>query len=273
MFDPAAASEDFGGKPSPVLTPELRERMASAAVTAGKAANYIGAGTVEFLFDEQPDGNHKFYFLEVNTRLQVEHPVTELLTGTDLVRWQFDVANGKPLPLSQEQISASGHVLEARIYAEDAAQGFLPSVGTLAYWKEPSGAGIRVDSGVEQGGEVSPYYDPMLAKLIVRGQSRTETLSKMEQALQQFPVLGVQTNIAYLLAIVQHTVFQAGTLSTRFLAEHFTPYKPDPELPKEVLFALATHSLLPQASNRATQILEENLSLWQTAGAWTNSAK
>ncbi len=256
--------------PSPVLTPELREQMATAAVTAGKAAGYVGAGTVEFLFDEQPDGNHQFYFLEVNTRLQVEHPVTELLTGTDLVRWQFDIANGKPLPLTQEQITASGHVLEARIYAEDAAQGFLPSVGTLTYWKEPSGAGIRVDSGVEQGGEVSPYYDPMLAKLIVRGQNRTETLSKMEQALQGFQVLGVQTNIAYLLAIVRHPVFQAGTLSTRFLAEHFTPYKPDPELPAEVLFALAAHSLLPQETKRTTQTSEENPSLWQTACSWRN---
>jgi 3-methylcrotonyl-CoA carboxylase alpha subunit len=256
--------------PSPVLTPELREQMAAAAVAAGKAANYVGAGTVEFLFDEQPDGNHKFYFLEVNTRLQVEHPVTELLTGIDLVQWQFAIANGKPLPLTQEQIQASGHVLEARIYAEDAAQGFLPSVGKLVYWKEPTGAGIRVDSGVEQGGEVSPYYDPMLAKLIVRGQNRAESLSKMEQALLSFPVLGVQTNIAYLLAIVRHPVFQTGTLSTRFLAEHFTPYKPDTELPAEVLLALAAYSLLPQQSSRNTQTTEENSSLWQTAGTWRN---
>ena len=256
--------------PSPVLSPGLREQMAAAAVAAGKAANYVGAGTVEFLFDEQPDGNHKFYFLEVNTRLQVEHPVSEILTGTDLVQWQFEVANGKPLPLTQEQIQASGHVLEARIYAEDAAQAFLPSVGDLAYWKEPTGAGIRVDSGVEQGSEVSPYYDPMLAKLIVRGQNRTESLHKMEQALLGFPVLGVQTNVAYLLAIVRHPVFQAGTLSTRFLAEHFTPYTPETELPPEVLFALAAHSLLLQESRRNPQKAEENVSLWQTAGSWQN---
>lgn len=258
--------------PSPALTPELREQMANAAVMAGKAAGYVGAGTVEFLLETQPDGQHQFYFLEVNTRLQVEHPVTEELTGSDLVRWQFEVAKGKPLPLRQEEIRASGHVLEARIYAEDAAQGFLPSVGKLAIWQEPKGRGIRVDSGVEQSGDVSPFYDPMLAKLIVRGQNRTETLSKMEQALRDFAVLGVQTNIAYLLAIVRHPVFQSGDMTTRFLAEHFAHWKPDAELPQEILLALAADALLPQnTTNAAIQAAEGLPSLWQTAGNWHNA--
>ena len=188
--------------PSPVLNPDLRARMAAAAVEAGRAAGYVGAGTAEFLVEPSADGG-RFYFLEVNTRLQVEHPVTETITGLDLVQLQFSVARGEPLPVTQEQVTQSGHAIEARIYAEDAAQNFLPSVGSIAQWIEPSMPGARVDSGFRRGDEVSPYYDPMLAKLIVRGGTRQEAVARLERALQEFAVLGVTTNIPYLLAICQ----------------------------------------------------------------------
>lgn len=262
--------------PSPLLTPELRARMAAAAVQAGKAAGYVNAGTVEFLVEEREDGDHQFYFLEVNTRLQVEHPVTELLTGQDLVRWQLQIAQGEPL-LPQEQIVASGHAMEVRLYAEDPAKGFLPSVGTLAQWIEPTGPGVRVDAGVERGGEVSPYYDPMLAKLIVYGAGRAETLARMEQALLNFHVLGVQTNLAYLLAIVRHPSFRAGELSTRFLQKHFAHWQPPTDIPEEILLALAAESVTALTSRPALSTPGEGetegdvYSPWRTAGAWRNT--
>jgi 3-methylcrotonyl-CoA carboxylase alpha subunit len=260
--------------PSPVLTPELRARMAEAAVQVGRAAGYVNAGTVEFLLEERPDGDHRFYFLEVNTRLQVEHPVTEVCTGLDLVQLQLQIAEGKPLPFRQEEITTSGHALEVRIYAEDAAAGFLPSVGQLVQWIEPVGPGIRVDSGVERGSEVSPYYDPMLAKLIVRGTTREETIARMEQALRHFHALGVQTNIAYLLAILRHPAFRAGDLSTTFLQQHFAGWKPAAEIPSEVLLALAAEAAAtPNARRPASAIAVEGdvYSPWGLPGGWRNA--
>ena len=259
--------------PSPALTPELRAKMAEAAVRAGQAAGYVNAGTVEFLLEESKDSEPNFYFLEVNTRLQVEHPVTEMRTGLDLVQWQFEVADGKPLPLRQEEIRASGHAMEVRLYAEDASAGFLPSVGRLTQWIEPDGPGIRVDSGFERGSEVSPYYDPMLAKLIVQGMDRRQTLARMEQALMGFPILGVQTNIAYLLAILRHPEFQAGRLSTRFLAEHFAGWKPEKRLPVEMLLALAAESVTRrEAQTTGTVSVSEGdpFSPWRIERAWRN---
>jgi 3-methylcrotonyl-CoA carboxylase alpha subunit len=260
--------------PSPILTPELRARMARAAVRVGEAAGYVNAGTVEFLVEERPDGDHQFYFLEVNTRLQVEHPVTEAITGLDLVRLQFQVAEGRPLPFTQEEIAASGHAMEVRIYAENAAAGFLPSVGRLAQWLEPTGPGIRVDSGVARGSEVTPYYDPMLAKLIVRGATRAETLARMEQALQNFHALGVQTNIAYLLAILRHPAFRAGELSTRFLDAHFAGWKPLQEIPNAALLALAAEAVTALKSPRDAPTVAATdgdvFSPWRTGGAWRN---
>jgi 3-methylcrotonyl-CoA carboxylase alpha subunit len=261
--------------PSPALSPELRARMAEAAVTAGRAAGYVNAGTVEFLLEEQADGNHHFYFLEVNTRLQVEHPVTETLTGLDLVRLQFLVADGAPFPFAQEDIRASGHALEVRIYAEDAAQGFLPSVGTLHQWLAPDGPGVRVDSGVRRGDEVSPYYDPMLAKLIVQGETRTYALARMEQALRDFAVLGVQTNISYLLAILRHPAFVEGATTTRFLSEYFLRWHPDPAIPTDVLLALAAESLLPSTQppipeTPNTQTPIHAFDPWRNVAGWRN---
>ncbi|HZO91253.1 MAG TPA: acetyl-CoA carboxylase biotin carboxylase subunit [Chthonomonadaceae bacterium] len=260
--------------PSPILTPELRARMAQAAVQAGLAAGYVNAGTVEFLLEERPDGDHRFYFLEVNTRLQVEHPVTEAITNRDLVRLQFHIAAGEPLPFTQEQIAATGHAMEVRLYAENAAAGFLPSVGRLAQWIAPEGPGVRVDSGVERGSEVTPYYDPMLAKLIVHGATRAETLARMEQALQNFHVLGVQTNIPYLLAILRHPAFQTGQLSTRFLQEHFQSWKPPQAIPTEVLLALAAEAVTATEarSNLPAAALDgDPYTPWRAGNAWRNT--
>ncbi|MCS6775424.1 MAG: acetyl-CoA carboxylase biotin carboxylase subunit [Chloroherpetonaceae bacterium] len=261
--------------PSPVLTPELRARMAEAAVTAGRAAGYVNAGTVEFLVEVGPGGDVSFYFLEVNTRLQVEHPVTEMLTGVDLVRWQLEVACGRPLPAVQAEIQPQGHVMEVRIYAEDAAQGFLPSVGVLQEWRLPEGPGVRVDSGVERGDEVSPYYDPMLAKLIVQGRTRMEALARMERALEQFSVAGVQTIVPYLLAIVRHPDFRRGATTTRFLSEHFAGWRPDSAVPEEVLVALAAEALLSEAPAAGARMAVRGgrghfPDPWRVASGWRN---
>ncbi|MEP6755652.1 MAG: biotin carboxylase N-terminal domain-containing protein [Chthonomonadales bacterium] len=256
--------------PSPVLTPEVRQQITSAAVTAGRAAGYQNAGTVEFLFDESLSGDHKFYFLEVNTRLQVEHPVTEMLTGIDLVKLQLKVASGEPIGLEQSQIGATGHALEVRIYAEDPARQFLPSIGDLACWVEPQGPWIRVDSGIKAGGEVSPYYDPMLAKLIVRGENRSDTIHRMISALKQFHVLGVTTNIGYLLDIVSDEVFQSGQISTQFLAERFADWKNPTEPPVEVLIAAALASMERTAtpSRGAKSPTKSTDNPWSDASGW-----
>ncbi len=258
--------------PSPALTPELRAKMTEAALRAGRAAGYVNAGTVEFLLEESSEDEARFYFLEVNTRLQVEHPVTELLTGLDLVGLQLQVADGLPLPFTQDKITARGHALEVRIYAEDVAASFLPSVGRLAQWIEPTGPGIRVDSGVERGGEVSPYYDPMLAKLTVHGAERVETLARMEQALENFHVLGVQTNITYLLAILLHPAFQAGELSTAFLTEHLADWTLCADIPNDVLLALTGEALTRRAASSAGVIADGDAdSPWRIGGGWRNT--
>jgi 3-methylcrotonyl-CoA carboxylase alpha subunit len=259
--------------PSPVLTPELRARMAEAAVKAGQAAGYVNAGTVEFLLEERADGDHPFYFLEVNTRLQVEHPVTEMLTGIDLVKLQLRVAAGEPLGFGQADVRASGHAIEARIYAEEPATSFLPSIGRLEQWAEPTGPWVRVDSGVVRGDEVSPYYDPMLAKVIVRGENREEAVHRLTEALRQTHVLGVRTNVPYLLAILAHPEFQAGRLSTGFLAEHFDRWQPDVSIPDEVLLALAAEAVTAPAGRAAVPADGDGdpYSPWRTSNGWRNA--
>ncbi|MDZ5459020.1 acetyl/propionyl/methylcrotonyl-CoA carboxylase subunit alpha [Azohydromonas lata] len=197
--------------PAPGMTPERRAAMGRAAVEAAKAVGYVGAGTVEFI--AQGDGS--FWFMEMNTRLQVEHPVTEMITGLDLVEWQLRVASGEPLPLTQEQLSIDGHALEARIYAEDPDKGFLPSTGKLLHLAPPPESGhVRVDSGVEQGDEITPHYDPMIAKLIVWGADRAQALSRMRQALAQFRVVGVQNNVEFLARLVALPAFAQGRFDT-----------------------------------------------------------
>ena len=258
--------------PSPIMTPGLRAKMADAAVAAGKAAGYVNAGTVEFLVEEQPDDEPRFWFLEVNTRLQVEHPVTEMVTGIDLVKLQLRVAAGEPIPYRQEEISASGHAIEVRIYAEDPESGFLPSTGRLEHWIPPSGPWVRVDSGVERGAEVSPFYDPMLAKLIVRGEDREDAIARLERALMDFHVVGIKTNISYLLDIVRDLAFRAGRTHIGFLTERFAGWKPSSQVPSEVLFALAAESALAKSVKQTGQVAtgSDPFNPWSAAGAWRN---
>jgi acetyl-CoA carboxylase biotin carboxylase subunit len=202
--------------PSPALTPALRARMGAAAVAAAAAAGYRNAGTVEFLLEGAGD-TARFYFLEMNTRLQVEHPVTEAVTGVDLVQLQFAIASGEPLPWPQEGVSQRGHAIECRIYAEDPESGFLPQAGRLLLYREPDGPGVRVDSGVVEGGEVTVHYDPMLAKLIVHAATRPAAIARARAALKQFPVLGIRTNGPFLVRLLGHPAFGAGEIDTGFI--------------------------------------------------------
>jgi acetyl-CoA carboxylase biotin carboxylase subunit len=202
--------------PCPALTPAIRERMGAAAVAAARAAGYRNAGTVEFLL-EGDGADARFYFLEMNTRLQVEHPVTECVTGLDLVRAQLLVASGEPLPWLVTTPSQRGHAIECRVYAEDPAQGFLPQAGRILLYREPKGPGIRVDSGVVEGSDVSVYYDPMLAKLIVWGETRSIAIARADHALRNFHILGIRTNIAFLLSILRHPRFVRGDIDTGFV--------------------------------------------------------
>jgi 3-methylcrotonyl-CoA carboxylase alpha subunit len=202
--------------PSVALTPELRERMGQAAVKAAQAMGYTNAGTIEFILAQ--DGS--FYFLEVNTRLQVEHPVTEMTVHHDLVRWQVMVAAGLPLPCCQDELQQDGHAIEVRIYAEDPTRNFIPGIGTLAFYRPPSGPFIRLDSGVREGSEVTVHYDPMLAKLVVWGKTREIALQKMDWALSRFAIVGVANNVAFLRIILRHPQFVQGDIHTHFLEEH-----------------------------------------------------
>jgi len=205
--------------PSPALTPALRERIGRAAVAAAQGSGYLNAGTIEFLLDGTGDAA-KFYFLEMNTRLQVEHPVTELVTGADLVRAQLLVAMGEPLPWTQADLAQRGHAIECRVYAEDPANDFLPQAGPLRLYREPSGPGIRIDSGVVEGAEVPVQYDPMLAKLIAHGATRDAAIARTAAALRRFPILGVRTNISFLINILEHPAFRVGDVHTGFVEEH-----------------------------------------------------
>ncbi|MGY2230075.1 acetyl/propionyl/methylcrotonyl-CoA carboxylase subunit alpha [Pseudomonas tolaasii] len=219
--------------PCPVMTPELRQAMGEAALKAGRAVNYVGAGTVEFLLDR--DGT--FYFLEMNTRLQVEHPVTELITGLDLVAWQLHVATGLPLPLQQADVTLSGHAMEVRLYAEDPAQGFLPQTGDVLHW-EPA-PGVRIDHGLCEGQRISPFYDPMLGKIIAHGATREEARRKLLRAVEDTVLLGVTTNQPLLADLLTHADFVAGDFSTGFIAEHFKEITLQPASPDQLALAAA----------------------------------
>lgn len=203
--------------PSAIVTPELRQKMAEAAVTVAKSCNYVGAGTVEFLVDKHLD----FYFLEMNTRLQVEHPVTELITGLDLVSLQIDVAEGKKLPVEQKDITKTGHAIECRIYAEDPENRFLPSTGHLHRHRMPAGPGIRVDAGIEEGMDVAIYYDPMISKLSVHSDSRDNAIERMIRALDEYEISGMRTTIPFCKYTLQHDTFKKGVYDTHFVQDHF----------------------------------------------------
>jgi len=231
--------------PSAVVTPRLRSRMTDAAVQAARACGYRNAGTVEFLVDASGGrGTERFYFLEMNTRLQVEHPVTEQVTGLDIVRAQILVASGEPLPWLSPSISQRGHAIEARVYAEDPARGFLPQAGRLLLYREPNMPGIRVDSGVEEGGEIPVQYDALMAKVIATATTRDEAIARLSCALRGFPILGVQTNIAFLLRILDHPRFRAGDVDTEFLDNEGATLAgaAPPPMPDTVRDAMAAHA-------------------------------
>ncbi|MBE0671088.1 MAG: acetyl-CoA carboxylase biotin carboxylase subunit [Anaerolineales bacterium] len=200
--------------PSPLLTAEIRAMMGEAAVAAAKAVNYYNAGTIEFIFDPKTT---QYYFLEMNTRLQVEHPITELVAGIDLVQWQIRIAAGEKFPFTQSDFHQHGHAIECRVYAEDPSNGFLPSTGTLLQFIEPRGPGIRVDSGFKAGSDVTHFYDPLLAKLIVHAETRDVAIQRMQTALREFIVHGVVTNIDFMQAVLKHDDFAQGKVSTRWV--------------------------------------------------------
>lgn len=219
--------------PSAVLNEEIREKMGQAAVRVAKACDYVGAGTVEFLLDE----NKNFYFLEMNTRLQVEHPVTECITGIDLVEQQIKIARGEKLEFSQNDLSIKGHALELRVYAEDPLNNFLPSTGKLERYRLPHGENIRVDDGFSEGMEVPIYYDPMLAKLITYGKSREEAIQLMEKAIEDYEIKGVETTLSFGKFVCQHEAFRKGDFDTHFVNKHFSAEKLEAENREEAKIA------------------------------------
>jgi len=237
--------------PSTALTPALRARMGEAAVAVARAAGYRNAGTIEFLLDME---GRAFYFLEMNTRLQVEHPVTEQVVGVDIVRAQIAVAAGQPLPWSQQQLSQRGHAIEARVYAEDAARNDLPQAGPLLLYREPSMPGVRVDSGYAEGGEVSVHYDPLMAKVIASGETRETARARLLAALRTYPILGIQTNIPLLLELLEHPRFIAGDVDTQFLDQEGDAIRArlvtDP--PPEVLAVAEQAVRAPASGTRAS---------------------
>jgi acetyl-CoA carboxylase biotin carboxylase subunit len=253
--------------PSVAIDAELRKRMGEAAILAAKTVGYSNAGTVEFMLD----AGRNFYFLEMNTRLQVEHAITEMTTGIDLVKWQIRIAMGEHLTLEQDKLMQRGHAIECRIYAEDPQKGFMPSTGTLKTVELPTGVNIRHDTGISQGSRISPFYDPMLAKLIVYGEDRKDASRKMEWALSNYIALGVTTNIPFLRAIVHHPAFASGDIDTHFIETHFKSWSSSETLPPEVLIAAAIddmkHSGTVEESEEGATTQEAH-SPWTHAGRW-----
>ena len=207
--------------PSPVVTPEMRQKIGDAAVMVAKSCNYVSTGTVEFLVDDKLN----FYFLEMNTRLQVEHPVSEMIIGLDLVEQQIRIARGEILGISQSDIKSNGHAIELRVYAEDPLNNFLPSIGTLTKYQKPVGEGIRVDDGYEEGMNIPIYYDPMIAKLVVHGKTRTEAIQKMLQAIKDYKIEGVATTLPFGTFVFEHDAFFSGHFDTHFVKNYYTPEK------------------------------------------------
>jgi acetyl/propionyl-CoA carboxylase alpha subunit len=252
--------------PSPALTPALRESMGQAAVAAGRAAGYVNAGTVEFILD--PDGH--FYFLEVNTRLQVEHPITEMITGVDLVRHQIEIAAGGSLSLAQSDLAGRGHAIECRIYAEDPEQNFMPSPGKILYLQEPAGPGVRNDCGVYTGVDVPFEYDPILSKLVVHAETRHQAIDKMIRALSSYIVLGVKTPIGFLIDVLSSQAFAAGDTYTDFIPTHFPDWRPDTAHRNLALIAAAADAMAPRQRTVAAGDAEAltHPGPFQTLGNW-----
>ncbi len=253
--------------PSVAVDGELRDRMGRTAVKVAETIGYTNAGTVEFMLDK----NRKFYFLEMNTRLQVEHAITEMTTGVDIVKWQLKIASGENITLDQENLNQRGHAIECRIYAEDPEKGFLPSTGKLRTVEIPNGVSIRHDTGVKEGLEITPYYDPMLAKLIVHAEDRPEAIKKMHWSLSNYITLGITTNVPFLRAIIENRAFVAGDIDTHFIDTHFKDWTLPTELPVEVLIAAAIEDMAKSPIDDGEEVGvkgQDAHSPWKSVGPW-----
>ena len=236
--------------PSAILTPEKRKAMGEAAINVAKSCGYYGAGTVEFILDDKLN----FYFLEMNTRLQVEHPVTEEITGLDLVKLQIKIAEGSPIPFKQEELKINGHAVEVRVYAEDPSNNFLPDIGTLQTYNRPQGHGIRVDDGFEQGMSIPFYYDPMIAKLICHAEDRAGAIEKMIRAIDEYEITGLETTLGFCKFVMQHDAFRSGNFDTRFVENYFKPASLLPEANEdEKLIASLLATTLMNGNGKAAE--------------------
>lgn len=249
--------------PSVALDEELRQKMGETAIRVVKSSGYTNAGTVEFLLDK----NKNFYFLEVNARLQVEHPVTELVTGVDLVKQQIKVANGEKLQLRQDDLQQKGHAIECRIYAEDPENNFLPSLGKILFVNEPSGPWIRNDTGIFSGIDVSMYYDPILAKLIVWGEDREDARKRMKTALEDYAILGIKTQVPFLKEVIEHPEFIKGNTTTDFISRFFPEWKGSQQHQKIALYAAAINSY-ENFGIKSSSSTQQRVTPWQTMGQW-----
>ncbi len=247
--------------PSVVLTPEVRQAMGQSAVNVAKACDYVGAGTVEFLIDDQLN----YYFLEMNTRLQVEHPVSELISGVDLVKQQILVARGEKLAFTQEDLSINGHAIELRVYAEDPANNFLPSVGTLSTYQVPQGPGVRVDDGYAEGMDIPIYYDPMIAKLVTYGKDRQEAITRMVRAIDDYKINGVETTLPFGAFVMRHEAFISGNIDTHFVKDHFSAESliSENEAEAHVAGLLAVHLLKKGKTAKSQKSVGQAVSKWK----------
>ena len=252
--------------PSVILNPEIREAMGKSACDVARSCDYLGAGTCEFIFDE----NNNFYFLEMNTRLQVEHPVTELITGVDLVRQQILIAMGLPLSIKQEDLKINGHAVQLRVYAEDPSNNFLPSIGKLFTYRPPKGVGVRVDDGYEEGMDIPIFYDPMISKLITYGENRNEAISRMLRAIEEYEIDGPSTTLSFGKFAFSHDAFVSGNFDTHFVKKHFSPEKLISENEVEAKIAamltaylLENKNIIPSDSNNNSSGSSSNKSRWK----------
>lgn len=247
--------------PSSILTPEIRKAMGEAAVNVAKSCDYYGAGTVEFIMDE----NLNFYFLEMNTRLQVEHPVTEMITGIDLVKLQISIAEGEKLPFKQEELTMHGHAVEVRVYAEDPANNFMPDIGKLKTYQRPQGNGIRVDDGFEQGMTIPIYYDPMIAKLICHAETRELAMDKMIRTIDEYEITGLETTLGFCKYVMQHKAFRSGQFDTKFVEKYFKPevLASTPQEDEELLAVVLSTIAEPKPVAKETTIAGGTESKWR----------
>jgi len=253
--------------PSPALDEELRKKMGQAAIAVARAVGYTNAGTIEFMLDEDKN----FYFLEVNARVQVEHPVTEMVTGVDIVKAQLAIAAGEKLPFAQKDVSPRGHALECRIYAEDAAANFLPSAGRILFLREPRGPGVRLDGGIYGGYDVPVHYDPILAKLITWGSSREEARRRMAEAIREYIIIGIKTTIPFLRDLVEHPAYVAGETNTAFVTDYFDGWRervPDELVEKALAAAAAAELVAGPANVHVDADRAAAPTPWQTVGPW-----